>query len=129
MSIQQIKSGVIAANSVVSSTIADSAIIQSKLSTAVLPIGVGQTWQNVTSERVTGVNYTNNTGRPIFVVFAFYNEGGVLKGITVDGVLIPGTAQTTGAQNESSVGAIVPNGSTYSFTAVSYNAIHIRELR
>lgn len=30
-------------------------------------IGVGQSWQNVTSERVLGTNYTNTTGRPIQV--------------------------------------------------------------
>ena len=30
-------------------------------------IGVGQTWQNVTSSRSSGTVYTNNTGKPIMV--------------------------------------------------------------
>jgi len=31
-------------------------------------IGVGQTWQDVTSSRVSGVTYTNSTGKPITAV-------------------------------------------------------------
>lgn len=31
------------------------------------PIGVGQTWQNLTANRSVGVTYTNSTGRPIAV--------------------------------------------------------------
>lgn len=30
--------------------------------------GVGQSWQNVTGSRSTGVTYTNTTGKPIFVI-------------------------------------------------------------
>jgi hypothetical protein len=91
-------------------------------------VGFNQTWQNLTASRTTGVNYTNSTGRPIMVVFSFYNQGGVLKGITVDGVLVPGSVGETGAQNELSVGVIVPAGSIYSFTPV-VASFQICELR
>ena len=37
-------------------------------SAASTAFGVGQSWQNVTGSRSTGVTYTNNTGRPIFVI-------------------------------------------------------------
>lgn len=32
-------------------------------------LGVGQTWQDFTGSRSSGVTYTNNTGKPIFVSF------------------------------------------------------------
>jgi hypothetical protein len=119
----------IADGSITTAKIAAAAVVQADLATEVIPVGVGQTWQDVTATRTTGVTYTNSTGRPIFVVFAFYNEGGVLKGINVNGVLVPGSAAGTGAQIECSVSAVVPNGATYLFTPVPYSVFQIRELR
>ena len=39
----------------------------------VQPIGVGQTWQDMTAMRVLGTTYTNNTTQPIVVNFKGYN--------------------------------------------------------
>lgn len=39
-------------------------------STAAFQLGAGQTWQNVTASRTTGVAYYNTTGRTIFVAIS-----------------------------------------------------------
>lgn len=41
------------------------------------PIGVGQTWQDVSASRTTNVVYTNTTGRPIMVVLFADGNGDV----------------------------------------------------
>lgn len=62
--------------------------INGKLSIA-NALGVGQTWQNVTSGRSIGVTYTNNTTKPIqvmIVVSSGPSSGGnslVINGVTV----------------------------------------------
>jgi len=38
------------------------------------PIGVGQTWQNVTGSRANGGTYTNTTGRPIAVALSCWSS-------------------------------------------------------
>lgn len=69
-------------------------------------LGVGQTWQNVTSARSPGATYTNNTGRPIQVLInANFNAGSLVIG----GVVIPINDSDFYAQPS----FIVPNGSTY----------------
>ena len=82
-------------------------------------IGIGQTWQEVTSERHTGVTYTNTTGRPIFIsVYMNSNsQGGTsIVEIYVDDKLISGqyAGRMGGITVFLSAGAIVPSGSTYS---------------
>lgn len=75
-------------------------------------IGFGQTWQDVTTSRASGVTYTNDTGKPIMIALthvqslAFY-AGGVLVG------------NDQGASNNTTSLAtfIVPAGTTYSLTA------------
>ncbi len=82
-------------------------------------IGVGQTWQDVTSSRSNNTVYTNNTGRPIMVNVSVYAVGNanVIVWLYVDGLLV-----ARDASNEASgslgacVSAIVPNGSTYNIT-------------
>lgn len=82
-------------------------------------IGIGQSWQDVTSQRHTGVTYTNTTGRPIFI--SVYMNSNVSGGssaveIFVDDKLIG--AQYAGVISGITVFfsacAIVPSGSTYS---------------
>jgi hypothetical protein len=74
-------------------------------------IGVGQTWQDVTASRASETTYTNSTGKPIMVnVMETTNSNSYLY---VDGVLV---AQAVGTGSDSTMSAIVPNGSTYSAT-------------
>ena len=69
-------------------------------------LGVGQTWQDLTGSRSSGVTYTNSTGKPIQVIMS-NNSPGTASIITVGGVTI---------FNETVLGPhsfIVPDGSTY----------------
>lgn len=78
-------------------------------------IGHGQTWQNVTSSRALGVNYTNSTGRPIMVMVhcTGVSPNGMGFIITVDGVIAAeGRSDASGYGPGLSV--IVPPGATYS---------------
>ena len=101
--------------------------------TCLNPLGVGQTWQEVTSQRLKGVIYTNTTGRPILVCATDYNgNGGGSSVIEIDGadrgVIMGGTATQT------SCTVIVPVGSTYKVkdnvpTPGSENYYRCHELR
>lgn len=54
---------------VTSAKIVDGTIAQVDLATAVVPLGVGQTWQTFTigTQRLNNTPYTNSTGRPITI--------------------------------------------------------------
>jgi hypothetical protein len=51
-------------------------------------LGVGQTWQNLTGSRSSGQTYTNNTGRPIQVLFIIKDTQGVGFSLRLNNVLI-----------------------------------------
>ena len=74
-------------------------------------VGVGQTWQNLTSTRANGVTYYNTTGKVIVVSTQFTPQGG--GSITVDGLAVAFGASVTSASN-GGCSAIVPSGSSYS---------------
>jgi len=75
----------------------------------VLAIGVGQTWQDVTGSRAQNTNYTNSTGKPIFIYIAIDAGTRDLNAITVDGVGVGAEASSNMRPNQ----FIVPNGSVY----------------
>lgn len=88
-------------------------------------LGVGQTWQNVTSSRSASTTYTNNTGKPIQVNihYAQFVDSTWDMQLTVGGVVVArdaGGRSGSGNNGGGTCSAIVPNGSTYSFTG-SYN--------
>jgi hypothetical protein len=77
--------------------------------TAQSDIGVGQTWQNVAGSRSAGVTYTNSSGKSISMAVstigtAYITVGGVLAAVS-------GIGDATNY-----LGAIIPNGTTYSMT-------------
>jgi hypothetical protein len=95
-------------------------------------IGVGQSWQNLTSSRSLGVTYTNSTGKPIMVMV--HCQGNTPNGmgfiITVNGVIAAeGRSDASGYGPGLSV--IVPAGATYSSTINLYSGVLARwtELR
>lgn len=96
-------------------------------------IGVGQTWQNVTSSRAFGTNYTNTTGRPIFI--SVYGSGQPNHGqieMYVDSVLIgrQGVISVASAAMHPTLSAIVPAGSVYRVNNVlGASLVHWAELR
>ena len=75
-------------------------------------LGVGQTWQDVTSSRFSGVTYTNNTGKPIQVLIVL-NGGASTTGnsIAVGGVTI--ATFNTHSSMTAPFSFIVPSNQTY----------------
>jgi hypothetical protein len=86
-------------------------------------IGVGQTWQTMlSSQRSSGVTYTNSTGKPIMV--SVYNSGvdnGVSLTSVVGGITVSRSSGGAGGDGRWIVNSsfIVPNGTTYSVTFVT----------
>lgn len=104
-------------------------ISSSPVATESQVIGVGQTWQNVMASRTRGVNYTNNTGKPIQVNISAQNISGQAMTLTVDGV-ISARAYLQGTSGEVNLSAIVPNNSVYRMdNSTSGTIFHWAELR
>lgn len=73
-------------------------------------LGVGQSWQDVTSSRAKNVTYTNNTGRPIEVFIQFDPAGSTsLFYINSSFLAAPDL-------NAYSFNFVIPNGSSYKLT-------------
>jgi len=89
-------------------------------------IGVGQSWQDVSASRVSGTDYTNSTGRPIFISVRLERDDGTLE-LYVDGLLIGRTGNTSGPVYYT-LTAIVPAGSVYR-AEKSGNTLYWYELR
>ena len=69
--------------------------------------GIGQTWQDVKANRVTGTTYTNTTGKPILVLVNTNYGTSIVGGVTL---------RYIGVDSEGDWSFIVPSGSTYSVT-------------
>ena len=123
-------SGLIAENltgSVPASAIGNNSITSAKLTGDAIPVGVGQTWQDVLSSRANNVTYTNTTGRPIAVYMSNGDAGGVTAMPYVDGLMLGRMAiYATGATVASFV---VPAGSTYRVHCEGGNPTNWKELR
>lgn len=74
------------------------------------PIGVNQSWQDMTASRAKGVTYTNNTGRPIDLFIAFDPSGGSSV------LTITGHPFGVADNNGTFVSMIIPAGGTYSLS-------------
>lgn len=92
--------------------------VYSKVEAEGIAIGVGQTWQDVTASRSSGVNYTNTTGRPIAVSVINFNID-VVSYLIVDGLMVSSFRAGSGVGDDRSAFAIVPSGSIYSVSAGS----------
>lgn len=79
--------------------------------------GLGQTWQNVATNRVAGVTYTNTTGRPIMVATVTGDPTATI--IYVDGLDIAQAKPDTSSGIGTAV-AIVPANSTYKCSHFAY---------
>ena len=78
-------------------------------------LGIGQTWQDVKNNRKLGINYTNNTAKPIFIIVGRKGDGSPYPmKVFVSGVLV-----YEGRTNHNAIGVnkvasvIVPVGATY----------------
>lgn len=93
------------------------------------PVGLGQAWQSVARSRDT--NYTNLTGRPLFVTVRFSGSvsgGGIgEESVYVDGVIAASLYRAQG-DGDASMSVIVPAGSVYKFEGLRSN-VRSSELR
>lgn len=87
------------------------------------PIGIDQTWQNVTTSRAAGVDYVNNTGRAIQVGIITTGTSGAF--FRIDGVIVYRNSATTAY---TTCMAIVPPGSTYTLETGA-SIVYWNELR
>jgi len=75
-------------------------------------VGVGQTWEDVTANRVSGVTYTNSTGKPIMVGISCNQTNGIT--VVIGGVT---TFSAAAFIQHATFSFIVPVGVTYVVTA------------
>ena len=87
-------------------TAAQGKVLKDTLDTTVSSsFGVGQTWRNMTSSRVSGTTYTNSTTSTI-ELYIYTGANG--SAITVDGGVLP-------THGSSMIQLVVPSGKTYSY--------------
>jgi len=97
-----------------------------------LPIGVGQTWQDVFSSRAIATTYTNSTGRPIVVSVSGQGQNGSGFMLVVGSVNVARTTETSANGPVNQLTAVVPSGATYSVQrigAATLNLLEWTELR
>ena len=91
-------------------------------------IGIGQTWQDVTSSRISGTTYTNSTDKPIMAVVTIsVTGGGVAVSFIVGSVTIPffGFSASSGSGYAGGT-VIIPKGATYSCTGLINSWVELR---
>ena len=79
-------------------------------------LGYGQTWQNVTGSRASGIAYTNNTGKPIQVWLALNDTYGTGFSLIIGGVTIFSLNYDIPPNGFYPISFIVPIGNTYKVT-------------
>ena len=80
-------------------------------------IGSNQTWQDVKASRVSGTNYTNNTGKPIMVNITWFETNNGTGSMVCDGVTVASRKNAGTGADVVNGSMIVPNGSVYSATS------------
>lgn len=91
-------------------------------------IGVGQTWQNVTNNRQSGRDYTNDTGKPIMIALSFYLPHDRLATVYVGSVPVL-VANSPATNNWINLTTVVPNNTTYKIDENGWSYVLWTELR
>ena len=108
------------ASSLSSANLADDSITSAKLTGDAVPIGVGQTWQNLTASRaVNGTTYYNTTGKPIQLFVGVSVISAQSSAMTIDGVNVGQTYNGNGTSIQAVMSAVIPNNSSYSVSGGS----------
>ena len=86
----------------------------SKVASLLGGLGVGQTWQDVLSQRQYNVVYTNTTNKPIFVSIVSYPTPTPTAYVSfyIDNLLVA-RSETSGINDNTQISAVIPSGSTY----------------
>ena len=86
-------------------------------------IGIGQSWQNLTTSRSSNTTYTNNTGKPIQIKITGTRQavvGYIIFSLVVNGLTSVNTAvSSAGVYAYTTQTAIIPDGGTYLVTTTS----------
>lgn len=82
--------------------------------------GVGQSWQDVTSSRVAGTTYTNNTGKPIVVLISLAVTTYYTGLFTLNNLPALPFGHSAGQGTAALISVIIPPGSTYSCNIFTY---------
>lgn len=80
-----------------------------------IALGVGQTWTEETSSRSKNVEYTNTTGRPIFVVASHSIQAVGYCGVKIDGADVAHNYARYSSSCGPCISVVVPAGSTYEY--------------
>lgn len=83
------------------------------------PLGIGQTWQDLKSQRTYNVTYTNNTGRAIAVMFSAFGTTVAGSNFYINGnrMAYSRSYGISGEVQSAFIFAIVPVGATYKLDA------------
>lgn len=111
------------------SQVQNNTIVQADLTTAILPLGVGQSWSNMTAVRAFNTDYTNDTGRPIEVrVTGLTTSASNSMALVSNGVKV--AQNGIGINNNTYwVGGVIPSGAVYRVNTVNIAADAWSELR
>ena len=103
-------------------------VTSTNLNSSVVPIGVNQTWTNVTASRALSTTYTNTTGKPIqlYIVCTGGNSNGAAVKI---GGVSPAELYTNVAGGRVAFFVIIPNEVSYSLGDASSTIQSWWELR
>ena len=100
-------------------------VLKDTLDTAVSSsFGVGQIWQDLTSSRVSGVNYTNSTGRPITIAATSAGRDAIVSFYVNDVLIYRSQNNYNGGVYAGGI-LIVPDGATYRVDAISGNGSNL----
>lgn len=93
-----------------------------------IPVGVGQSWQDVLASRASGVTYTNTTGKTIAVSVTQGAATSTTMVVSVNGVTVANPTTSSNAARPH-VTFLVPTGQTYSVTVTGGTLLVWAELR
>ena len=92
--------------------------------------GIGQTWQDVTASRASGVTYTNSSTRPIMLSIAVRDNGGGSVTLYVNSsIAIRLDDLAGGSAGHVQIVTVVPSGQTYKLDATGNSVTFWGELR
>ena len=98
-------------------TAAQGKVLKDTLDTTVSSsFGVGQTWQDMTSSRVSGTTYTNSSTRPIMLSIAVRDNGSGVPYVTLyvnSSIAIRLDDLAGGSAGHVQIVTVVPSGQTY----------------
>ena len=99
------------------------AVTDTMLATAVQPIGVGQTWQNLTASRVANTTYTNTTGRPIQIAVCASTsiQFEIFEMVINGNSILFGRGYFSGSSAFAAITATIPNNATYRLATGNIN--------